>query len=142
MLPHERAVKVSSQKRAPIPADIQQELRSARHYCALILGHELAAQAAETIDAAQLAIAKEAFQRGHAACLNATRTAKNYLIAAANASGQREWINMRLADPIYRCHADPGGSVFHDNALVLSKTASFKLTTGGRWVACYRTQNW
>jgi len=113
--------------RAPIPDDIERELRNARHYQQLLTAHERAAQEAEMTDAAAPQAAKEAFLRDHSACLNAARSAKNYLMGGMDASGHRAWLDERLAPPTYKFHADVAGSIFHDGSIMLSRSVGVRV---------------
>lgn len=117
--------------RPPVAAEIERELLNARHYLAQLPLHEAAARAAyDANDSGAVQTAKGAFQRDLSACLNAARTAKNYITAAADAGGQRAWLNERLAPPTYKFHADVAGSIFHDGAIKLDRLLSVHIPLG------------
>lgn len=125
-------MKSKRQSRASAADDIERELRNARHYLQLLQTHEREAQAAEMTDAEALRLAKEAFLRDLSACLNATRTAKNYMTAATDKSEQRTWLDGRLAAPTFKFHADIAGTIFHDGSIALSRSVGVNINMTGR----------
>lgn len=117
--------------RAPSIGEIERALGNANHYLEELRFHEKAAQAADSDnDAAQLERAKNAFFRDLEACLNAGRTARNYLYAAAEPVGARGWLDGRLSSPLYKFHADVAGTNFHDRAIALSNNFGVDIRLG------------
>ncbi|MDQ6734806.1 MAG: hypothetical protein M3Z35_11970 [Nitrospirota bacterium] len=107
---------------------IENEFTSADHYLQLLERFERSAQEADTgCDLAALEEAKASFRRELSSFLNAARTGKNYLTAGADSSGHRKWLNERINDPIYKFHADLAGTIFHENAISLSRHFSVSI---------------
>ncbi|HET9392203.1 MAG TPA: hypothetical protein VFO29_01585 [Candidatus Rubrimentiphilum sp.] len=126
-----RASRAERRARAPSVIEIERALGNARHYLDLLRTHEAAAQTADSrSDAAQLQESKNAFFRDLEACLNAGRTARNYLYAAAEPAGARAWLDERLAAPLYKFHADVAGTDFHDRAISLSNSFGVEIHMG------------
>lgn len=113
-------------------AEIDREIRNARHYLRQLPLHEIRARAAyDASDAEAVQAVKDAFLRDLSAFLNAARTAKNYLTASAVAAGQRAWLDTRLAAPTFKFHADLAGTVFHDGAIKLERILKVQVHIGG-----------
>jgi len=117
--------------KAPSTQEIERARVNARHYLDLIGANEAAAQAADSQhDPSGLQESKDAFFRDLEACLNAGRTARNYLYAAAETSDARRWLDERLAPPLFKFHADVAGTDFHDRAIGLSNTFGVNIEIG------------
>jgi len=81
--------------------------------------HAQEAQKAGDHDGSQAAL--DAFRVAHEAFIAAARTAKNYMIQAADAAGQKPWINQRLSDPICEFFGSLANVDLHDHGIELAR---------------------
>jgi hypothetical protein len=74
--------------------------------------------------------ALDAFRVAHEAFIAAARTAKNYMIQAAKAAGQKAWIDQRLENPICKFFGSLANVDLHDHGIELSRSYDVNITFG------------
>ena len=102
--------------------EIDRRIRNALDYMGALVAQEQAAQkaaAACDVDAEYKAL--QQFERDLQALLSAARTARNYLIQAANESGCRDWLDEQLAPDIFAFHGALADQDMHDHGIRLAR---------------------